>query len=146
MRSQPLSPEDKKALLDLAKQWGKIVARRAFGPDGPEIDVNFATMEDLATEAAQAMQVGTLEEMLRQQAGRFGVQHPCPQCGTLCPVEPEGRSVIVRGGGAVDHQEPSCDCRKCRRSFFPSASGVGAGSSRVQSLGADEDRDGRGGA
>ncbi|MDY3556681.1 hypothetical protein R5W24_005851 [Gemmata sp. JC717] len=39
-------------LRELAAEWGKIVSKRAFGEDGPGLDVDFRTMEQIATAAA----------------------------------------------------------------------------------------------
>ena len=48
MTSARPSPEDVRQLRELAAQWGKVVARRAFGPEGPGLDVNLTALEGLA--------------------------------------------------------------------------------------------------
>jgi hypothetical protein len=116
-----LSNEDKEAIFQLAKQWGRIVARRAFGDDGPGLDVDLDTMEEVAVAAARGLTAGTLEQATQQQAQRLGEQQRCPGCGRLCAVQAENRLVHVRGG-TFDHHEPVCHCPTCRRDFFPSAS------------------------
>jgi len=146
MRSRQLTAEDKQALRELAKEWGKIISRRAFGEEGPGLDVTFTEMEAVAVEAARGLSEGTLEQMLQKQGQKLGATVACPECGTACAVESESRTLIVHDGVEVEHAEPACECRRCRRSFFPSASGVGFGSSRLQSVGASEGGDGGGGA
>ncbi len=53
---------------DLAKPWAKIVSRRAFGDDGPELDVDFRTFERIAHAAPHGLTEGTLQLLLEQQA------------------------------------------------------------------------------
>lgn len=142
MGSRQLDTEDLQAIRKLAKEWGKIVARRAFGDEGPAVDVNFAAMEEIAWAAAQGVNEGTLEQMLAQQAKHYGEEQKCPECGQLWPVEREPRTLVVRGGGEVEHDEPKSYCRRCRRDFFPSAGAVGVGSPGLQSRGAGENRPG----
>ena len=131
MRSRQLTEEDQKALQELAKQWGKIITKRAFGEEGPGLNVTFAEMETIAVAAARGLTEGTLEQMLAQQGQKVGATVACPECGTPCEVEAESRTLVVHDGVEVEHQEPACECRRCRRSFFPSATALGTGSSRL---------------
>jgi hypothetical protein len=117
MASSKLTEKDLAEIRSLAKQWGKIVVRRAFGNEGPGLDVDLDNMEQVAVAAAAGLTAGALEEATRQQAQRLTTDQPCPACGRLCPVQREDRPVIVRGGEFL-HQEPVCRCRSCRRSFF----------------------------
>jgi hypothetical protein len=116
-----LSEADLAALRQLAKRWGKVVARHAFGPDGPGLDIDLAAMEDVACAAAQGLTEGTVEHLLEQQAAQLPAPHPCPTCGQLCPAHQEPRPLRIRGA-TVEHREPVCHCPTCRRDFFPSAS------------------------
>ena len=52
-------------------------------------------------------------------------QCECPECGLPCPRgEPE--PVVLQGlRGEVGFNQPSCFCRHCRRSFFPSGRAAG---------------------
>ena len=123
MASRKLSDKDLAEIHSLAKQWGKIVVRRAFGTDGPGLDVDLDAMEQVAAAAAAGLTAGSLEEATRQQAQHFAAEQPCPACGRLCPVGVEDRPIVVRGGTFL-HAEPACHCPACRRDFFPSASGA----------------------
>ena len=119
MGSRKLTSEDLERITTLAKRWGKIVVRQAFGDDGPGLDVDLSQMEDVAVAAARGLTSGALEEATSQQARLLGTEQSCPQCGRLCGVDREERPVQVRGG-LFEHQEPKCYCPTCRRSFFPS--------------------------
>jgi hypothetical protein len=48
----------------LAARWGKIVARHAFGADGPGTDVDLSAMEQVARAAAAGLTEGTLTTLL----------------------------------------------------------------------------------
>lgn len=115
-KSQPQAlPE----LRDLAYGWGKIVTRRAYGDQGPSLDLDFDSIESLAVEIGQAVTQGTIQEILQIQFERLGVCQPCPECSRDCPVTKAPRTIQVRGG-TVDYDEPVCHCPACRRDFFPS--------------------------
>jgi hypothetical protein len=101
-----------------AAQWGKIVARRAFGDDGPGLDVDFTTMEQIALAAAAGLTEGTLQTFLEQQAAALGEQQPCPDCGRPCPLRRQERPLQVQGA-QLQQSEPICHCPDCRRDFFP---------------------------
>jgi hypothetical protein len=62
MATRSLTKQDEAAIFQLAKQWGKIVVRRAFGDQGPGLDVDLDTMEAVAVAAAQGLTAGALEE------------------------------------------------------------------------------------
>jgi hypothetical protein len=126
MATRKLSPEELQAVKRVAKQWGKIVVKQAFGEQGPGLDVDFAQMEAVASAAAQGLTEGALETAAAQQGQLLGDQQPCPQCGKLCSVGWVERPMRVKAG-VVSLREPKCHCPTCRRDFFPSASGVEAG-------------------
>jgi hypothetical protein len=130
MGSRKLSPQDLENVKQLAKGWGKIVVRRAFGDGGPGLDIDLAQMEEVAVAAAQGLTAGALEEATAQQARHLGHEQACPQCGKLCGMAEEERPIQVRGG-SFQHREPVCYCPACRRSFFPSASAPEAGQPRL---------------
>ena len=132
MATRKLSAEELQAVSGLAKQWGKIVVKHAFGEKGPGLDVDFAQMEEVARAAARGLTEGALEVAAGQQGQLLGEKQPCPRCGKLCTVGSAERPLRVKGG-VVSLAEPKCYCPTCRRDFFPSASGVEAGRARLQS-------------
>jgi hypothetical protein len=120
MAASPLTPQELQNLRDLAAQWGKIVARRAFGDAGPGLDVDLLALEEVADAAARGLLEGPLATLLQQQAQALPGDQPCPGCGRLCPVGHEPRPLRCRDGTFTYH-EPVCHCPDCRRDFFPSA-------------------------
>jgi hypothetical protein len=120
MASGKLNDKDLAEIHTLAKKWGKIVVRRAFGDQGPGLDVDLDAMEQIAAAAAAGLTAGTLEEATQKQAQQLPTEQPCPTCGRGCPTQKEDRPVVVKGGLFL-HHEPVGHCPACRRDFFPSA-------------------------
>jgi len=118
MPRRTFTPEELQELHHLAAQWGKIVARRAFGDEGPGLAVDLDAMEQIARAAASGLTEGTLQTLLEQQADALGEQQPCPECGRPCVVRREPRPLQVQGA-ALRQSEPVCHCPDCRRDFFP---------------------------
>jgi hypothetical protein len=118
MARRTFTPEELQELRRLAAQWGKIVARRAFGDDGPGLDIDLDAMEQIAHAAATGLTEGTLQTLLEQQARALGEQQPCPRCGRPCAVRREQRPLQVQGA-QLQQSEPVCHCPDCRRGFFP---------------------------
>ena len=131
MAARKLTDQDWEVVQRLAQEWGRQVADQAFGPDGPGLDVDFATMEEVAFQACRRFNDAVLTEALARQAGLLRTPQPCPKCGRACGVARESRSIVTRGG-PIEPEEPACYCPTCRRDFFPSASGAGAGRARLQ--------------
>jgi hypothetical protein len=111
--------EDLAKLRDTAYGWGKIVVRRAYGDEGPGLDLDFDSIESLAVDMGQAVIRGTVEEILKTQFNRLGDHQPCPGCQRPCPVAKTPRTLQARGG-TIEYDEPVCHCPACRRDFFPS--------------------------
>lgn len=126
MPRRQLTPEMLQEIRDLAQGWGKIVARRAFGDQGPGLDVDFDMMEQIARAAAAGLTEGTLATALAQQSDALGDTQPCPGCGAPCPVRREPRE-LATPGATVAHDEPACHCPACRRDFFPPAAPAAPG-------------------
>jgi hypothetical protein len=120
MARRRFTPQELDELRQLASQWGKIVARRAFGDDGPGRDVDFNAMEQIAQAAAAGLTEGTLQTLLERQSAALGDQQPCPDCGRPCPVRRQERPLRTRGA-ELRQSEPLCHCPACRRDFFPPA-------------------------
>lgn len=124
MPTPRFTPEELRELHDLAARWAKIVSKRAFGDDGPGLDVDFRTFEQIATAAAQGLTEGTLQLLLEQQAHKLTSEQPCPHCGTLCPTEPHTRTLTAQGA-EVEQVERVAHCPDCRRDFFPLRTALG---------------------
>jgi hypothetical protein len=60
----------------------------------------------------------------REAAADSPPQAPCPTCGGSCEVRTKRRAVKSLDG-PVELTEAVAACRRCRRSFFPSADGDG---------------------
>jgi len=118
MARRDFSPEEIHELRRLAASWGKIVARRAFGDQGPGLDVDFSTMEQIALAAAAGLTEGTLQTLLEQQADALGEQRPCPDCGRPCVLRRQERTLHTQGP-PLQQSEPMGHCPDCRRDFFP---------------------------
>src|SRR4051812_11898388 len=121
MASGKLNDKDLAKIHALAKPWGKIVVRRAFGDQGPGLDVDLDGMGQVAAAAAAGLTAGALEQATSKQSPRLPAELPCPTCNRLCPTAPQSRPVVVKGGQFLHHQ-PVGRCPACRRDFFPSAS------------------------
>ncbi len=112
-------PEDLSDLRDMAYGWGKVASRRAYGDQGPGLDIDFDSIESMAVDLGQAVIKGAIEETLKAQFKLLGDHQPCPECAQACPVDRVSRTVQVRGG-PIQYQEPVGRCPACRRDFFPS--------------------------
>lgn len=130
MQQQQLSPQKLQEIREFAAHWGKIIARRAVGESGPSIMIDFRTMEQIAAAAAAGLTEGTLDTLLHQQVSTLPNQQPCPQCGQLCPVKAEDRTLSGPNSQVLYH-EPICHCPVCRRDFFPPADPLEAGQPRL---------------
>jgi len=118
MARRQLTPQQLQELRDLAAQWGKVIARRAFGDDGPGLDIDLDAMEQIAQAATAGLNEGTLQTLLERQANALGEQQRCPDCGRACAVGRQKRPLRVQGGTLLQ-SEPVCHCPDCRRDFFP---------------------------
>ena len=130
MASKEARERKLKEIREVAEGWGKMIAREAF-PNGPGLDVTLADMEEYAVAASRALVKGAVESMTTAQGEELGEEVSCPTCGEMCRLKRKSRSVVVRGGEA-HLDEPVGHCPTCRRDFFPSASGIEVGRSRVQ--------------
>jgi hypothetical protein len=139
MSSRPLSPNQLQEIRDFAAQWGKIIARRALGDQGPDSQVDFQAMEDIARAAAAGLAEGTLAVLLAQQADTLADEQPCPDCGRPCTVRRQERTLTFHGG-QLSQQEPMGHCPDCRRDFFPPTAPATPRRTRLQSRRVADDR------
>ena len=91
------------------------------GSKGP---VHFSQIEAAAHAVGCSLSVGIQERAVREATTAIPLKLPCPDCGTLCKVTFDRRT-IQSADGPVVVLEPECHCRRCRRDFFPSAGSVG---------------------
>jgi hypothetical protein len=131
MPRRQLSPQDLQEIRELAARWGKIVARHAFGTEGPGTEVDLSAMEQVARAAAAGLTEGTLTTLLEQQAGALGAEQSCPDCGRPCPTRRAERTLACRDG-PLTQGEPVCYCPACRRDFFPPAAPAARRRPRLQ--------------
>ena len=83
MATRELSRKKIEEIKEIARRWGKLLAREAY-PDGPGLDVSLAEMEEIAVTASRGMIEGAVED----QAEQLGEEGPCPTCGKLCKLVP----------------------------------------------------------
>ena len=129
MATWHVSEQDRKALLDMAQAWGKVIARRACQAKALTPDTHITPLEDLAFQVGQALSQGTLDALLQLHAEQAPAEVPCPDCRTPCRVERAPRRLHLRGGGVIEYGEPMGHCSACRRAFFPLPTGAGSGES-----------------
>ncbi len=86
---------------------------------------HFGTIERAASEFGKQLSRETLERASREAVAGGQPRAPCPTCGKLCEVTTTRRTVKSIDG-PVELTEAVAECRRCRRSFFPSADGDGA--------------------
>lgn len=82
----------------------------------PHFDEIEIPAHDLGKKFSRAIQEERAREVALQELGRVY----CPDCKKQCRVEIEPRKVHSMDG-PIELTEPVAHCRRCRRSFFPSA-------------------------
>lgn len=117
MARRPFTPEVLLKLRRLAAQWGKIVARRAFGDKGSRLDVDFDTMSR-STPPPKASPKAPSKTLLGGQTAALGDPQPCPDCGRACSVARQQRSLRTKDV-ELRQNEPVAHCPDCRWDFFP---------------------------
>lgn len=86
---------------------------------------HYSTIETYAITLGRQLSREAQERAAREVAAQNSTQADCPTCGTACSVRTQTRGVRSLDG-PVDLTETTAHCNRCRRSFFPSACGVGA--------------------
>ena len=87
---------------------------------------HYSVIELAAMKLGRELSREAQERGAREVAASCGAQATCPTCQSQCPVEVKIREVKSIDG-PVELAETVAYCRKCRRSFFPSASSDGDG-------------------
>jgi len=105
-----------------AEQLGEILAQKAFGEKGPDLQTSLAEMEQLLGPFLEHMAAGFLQKSVTQQAERLPDEVPCPTCGEGCvPATAAQERWMTTEHGDFRWQERTCFCDRCQRSFFPAA-------------------------
>lgn len=86
MATRKLTHEVLQAVTRLAKRWGKIIVKLAFGAKAPGPDVAFAQMGEVAGAAARGLTAGALETATTP--GNEGVLGICCRLIALPPALP----------------------------------------------------------
>lgn len=123
-------PDESSKRRDMAYGWATIASRRAYGDEGPGLDIDFDSIETMAVDVGQAVVRGAIEEALKTQWKLLGDRQPCPQCVGDSPLVTLPRSSQVRGG-TISYHEPVCHCPACRRDVFPSPPDLAARLARL---------------
>ncbi len=85
---------------------------------------HYTVIERRAHELGRQLSRSIQQRHLHEMAGHQVTQVTCPGCGKLCESRVAERSVTSIDG-PLDLSEPRADCPRCRRAFFPLASGSG---------------------
>lgn len=93
-------------------------------------DVRFVELESAGHALGRAVAQTTTERLALARAERLTGAEPCPTCGQRCPVRHRERP-LETADGPITLGEPVCHCSACRRDFFPAASGIGAGPTKL---------------
>lgn len=109
----------------LAERMGREVAVKAFGEQGPGLDVSLADLEGLFDKFVKGFAQGAYAEAVARQAQQVPERAECPECGSECARRrpPRARPMQTVHGGFV-WQEPQHFCPRCTRLFFPATTGA----------------------
>lgn len=118
-----------KAQSEELKRWvenmGEILAHKAFGEQGPDLQTSLADMERFLGPLLEQMAAGFLRQSVTDQAERLTDEVPCPTCGRACVVAAQDKErQMTTEHGDFRFAERIGHCDRCERSFFPSAAGT----------------------
>lgn len=85
---------------------------------------HYSIIERQAVTLGRELSRQAQERAAREIAANCDSEVACPDCESTCEVETKTRDVISIDG-PVELTETVAHCRRCRRSFFPSARGAG---------------------
>jgi hypothetical protein len=85
---------------------------------------HFSVIERATSQLGKEVLRETRERAARELVSQCPLQVACPTCGAICETTTQRRTVSSMEG-PIELTESVADCRRCRRSFFPSADGVG---------------------
>lgn len=106
-------------LANLLKQTAKVAAELQAIEQGPGTP-HYDQIEMPAHEAGQRLSQMIQSVRAGEVAAVQETQVACPDCGKSCGIETR-RRLVHSMDGPVELVETVAPCRRCRRSFFPSA-------------------------
>jgi hypothetical protein len=109
----------KEKLERLMREAAETAADLQAAERGTRGPVHFSQIEAAAHSVGCALSAGIQERVVREAATDIPHKLPCPQCGQLCKVTFDRRTIHSTDGPIVVF-EPEAHCRRCRRTFFPS--------------------------
>jgi hypothetical protein len=115
----------KEKLERLMREAAETAADLQIAERGRRGPVHFSQIEAAAHAVGCALSSGIQERVVREAVSDVPAKLPCPDCGALCKVKFDRRTIQSTDGPVVV-LEPECHCRRCRRDFFPSARNTGA--------------------
>ncbi len=106
-------------LADLLKQTAAVAAQiqaEVQGPGTPHFDQIELPAHEVGQQLSRMIQSSRAAGVALQQPRKL----KCPECEKECRVESSERQVSSMDG-PIELTESVVHCRRCRRSFFPSA-------------------------
>jgi hypothetical protein len=85
---------------------------------------HYSVIEARAHELGQQLSRLIQARQMGQFAAHAADFATCPECGTRCRLDRQGRR-ITSIDGSLMVEEPKGHCPRCRRGFFPLARGLG---------------------
>jgi hypothetical protein len=85
---------------------------------------HFGFIERTASELGKQVSREVQEQAAREVAAEGQGPSACPTCGAVCETTTQQRTVTGMDG-PIELSEAVAECRRCRRSFFPSADSIG---------------------
>ena len=106
-------------LAELLKQAATVASQLQALEQGPGTP-HYDQIELPAHETGQRLSRMIQSVRVGDVAAEQSPEVDCPECGQSCPVQTQSREVHSMDG-SVGLSETVAYCRRCRRSFFPSA-------------------------
>lgn len=108
-----------KKLEDLLNQTADVSAQLQASEQGAGVP-HYDQIEGAAHDLGQRLSRLTQVNRTREVAAQIPLKLNCPDCSRPCSVETANREVCSVDG-RLELTENLAHCRRCRRSFFPSA-------------------------
>lgn len=93
------------------------------GAETGQFDIDsmrYAQMEALGHGLGKELSRQVQQRLAERQGRRMPESFACPGCGRQCRAETKPKS-LTSLDGEVELSETRCFCKRCRKSFFPSA-------------------------